>query len=80
MMSDLPHHPASESEWAGLMSATSHLLHTVFSTSRPPSLVTIARSTDDGYTPPGHVDQLQEKLVGVVNELCDGHIHVQHHY
>ena len=43
MMSDLPHHPASEPEWAGLMSATSHLLHAVFSTSRPPSLVTIAR-------------------------------------
>ncbi|CAI8014742.1 UPF0489 protein C5orf22 homolog [Geodia barretti] len=79
MMSDLPHHPASEPEWAGLMSATSHLLRAVFSTSRP-SLVTIARSSDDGYTPPGHVDQLQDKLVGVINRLCNGQIHVQRHY
>ena len=40
----------------------------------------IQRSSDDGYTPPGHVDQLQDKLVGVVNRLCNGQIHVQRHY
>ena len=40
----------------------------------------IRRSSDDGYTPPGHVDQLQDKLVGVVNGLCNGQIHVQRHY
>ena len=46
MMTDLPHHTASESEIKGLMMAASLLLKASISSHtnpRPPALVTIAR-------------------------------------
>ena len=42
--------------------------------------VVVFRSTEDGYTPAAHVEQLQAAAVGVAKDLCDGHIHLQHHY
>ena len=44
------------------------------------SSVFINRSSADGYTPPAHVDKLQDKLIGIIERLCDGHLHVQRHY
>ena len=33
----------------------------------------VARSTEDGYTPPDQVEELQAAVVGVVTSLCGGY-------
>ena len=43
-------------------------------------LLFVFRSTEDGYTPAAHVEQLQEATVGVVKDLCNGYIQLHHHY
>ena len=39
----------------------------------------VARSTEDGYTPPDQVEELQAAVVGVVTRLCGGSRRVQLH-
>ncbi len=75
----LPHHPSTEGEIEAMLQGMRESLLALRARCAalpPPAAVTIARSTedchcgdDDGYTPKGQVDWLQERVLRLVGEL-----------
>ncbi|XP_043266371.1 UPF0489 protein C5orf22 homolog [Venturia canescens] len=61
---DLPHHVTSQNDLNRLITGTFRVF--LASLPAPPTIVTIARSSEDDYCPPEDVDQIQ---AGVLDEL-----------
>ncbi|XP_031826064.1 UPF0489 protein C5orf22 homolog isoform X2 [Nomia melanderi] len=61
---DLPHHPTSRADLDRLITGTFRSFLACLSSS--PTIVTVARSSEDDYCPPADVDMIQE---GVIDEL-----------
>ncbi|KAF3422436.1 hypothetical protein E2986_08609 [Frieseomelitta varia] len=61
---DLPHHVTAPNDLDRLISGTFRSFLTALPV--PPTIVTIARSSNDDYCPPENVDQIQ---IGVLDEL-----------
>nr|XP_031837450.1 UPF0489 protein C5orf22 homolog [Nomia melanderi] len=61
---DLPHHPTSRTDLDRLITGTFRSFLACLSS--PPTIVTVARSSDDNYCPSADVDTIQE---GVIEEL-----------
>ncbi|XP_033626819.1 UPF0489 protein C5orf22 homolog isoform X2 [Asterias rubens] len=59
---ELPHHVSTEAEIDSLMVATETLLSSL----PKPVIVTVARSSHDDYCPPEQVDQIQQKLLKIL--------------
>ncbi|CAN8021309.1 unnamed protein product [Ixodes persulcatus] len=66
MDSQLPHHVSSRDEILALIGSTTRFLGRL---NAKPALVTIARSSLDGYCPPSDVDFVQEKVLDALREL-----------
>ena len=65
---DLPHHESTEAEVEALLGATRQMLGCL---AQPPSLVTVARSVDDGYTPSvSSCQRLEARVLKIVGEVC----------
>jgi len=83
----LPHHVSDEAEIDRLVLVFSQFLEKIFSSERPeirhsPSLITIARSSNDDYCPPEAVDEIQRKTVSALEALFKKNrdLHIQKHY
>ncbi|XP_063826592.1 UPF0489 protein C5orf22 homolog [Ostrinia nubilalis] len=63
----LPYHISNEQEIRNLISAFSKLLRVL----PTPVLVTVSRSTDDGYCPPDQVDLVQSLVLQTLNNLYE---------
>lgn len=77
MMTDLPHHVSNVTDLTNMAASMYHLLHLCWE--RDPSIVTIARSTQDDYTPSTQVDCVQLLVVRLLEELCV-HTDLRYHY
>lgn len=78
IVTDLPVHCSSEEEITGLLSTVSQNLKKITLT---PTLVTIARSTEDEYTPPTQVESIQQQVLETLRGLySNGQLLVHHHY
>ncbi|EEC07923.1 hypothetical protein IscW_ISCW006149 [Ixodes scapularis] len=66
MDSQLPHHVSSRDEILALIGSTTRFLGRL---NAKPALITIARSSLDGYCPPSDVDFVQEKVLDALREL-----------
>ncbi|CAN7996722.1 unnamed protein product, partial [Ixodes hexagonus] len=66
MDSQLPHHVSSRDEIVALVQSTAHFLGRL---NAKPALVTIARSSLDGYCPPSDVDFVQNTVLDALREL-----------
>uniref|UniRef100_A0A090XEZ0 Uncharacterized protein n=1 Tax=Ixodes ricinus TaxID=34613 RepID=A0A090XEZ0_IXORI len=66
MNSQLQHHVSSRDEILALVQSTTRFLGRL---NAKPALVTIARSSLDGYCPPSDVDFVQEKVLDALREL-----------
>lgn len=66
MDSQLPHHVSSRDEILALVQSTARFLGRL---NAKPALVTIARSSLDGYCPPSDVDFVQNKVLDALREL-----------
>ncbi|RUS84208.1 hypothetical protein EGW08_008048, partial [Elysia chlorotica] len=72
---ELPHHLSSQPQVAALMSEIKVMLESL----PRPALVTIARSSDDGYCPKGEVDLYQRDILKMLEEIF-GSLTVTEHY
>ncbi|XP_078688996.1 UPF0489 protein C5orf22 homolog [Branchiostoma floridae x Branchiostoma belcheri] len=72
---ELPHHVSSQEEITQLTAAMTTMLACL----PRPTLVTVARSSDDDYCPKSQVESIQEKVVKCLESLY-GDIHVQLEY
>jgi hypothetical protein len=69
MTTDLPHHESTESEVTALLSGLRHWLEVIVPI-RPPAMVTLARSADDGYTPTEIANELQASVISQIRAAC----------
>jgi len=67
--SELPHHVSSTSEIHSLLRLTESLLGWL---GKPPTVITIARSSLDDYCPPHQVDEIQEGVLGLLHTQYQG--------
>ncbi|XP_066290261.1 UPF0489 protein C5orf22 homolog [Branchiostoma lanceolatum] len=72
---ELPHHVSSQEEITNLTAA----METMLSCLPAPTLVTVARSSDDDYCPKSQVESIQEKVLECLEYLY-ADIHVQLEY
>nr|XP_039262939.1 UPF0489 protein C5orf22-like [Styela clava] len=73
---ELPHHVSTEAEINKLIKSVEICLKNI---GRPPTLVTVSRSSIDEYCPPHQVDNIQSKVVECLRDLF-GEIEVFYHY
>lgn len=68
--SGLPHHISSREELNIMFESFTHFLELLPNT---PAVITISRSTEDDYTPPDDVGNIQDKLINILNQrfCCD---------
>eukprot|EP00731_Ephydatia_muelleri_P027075 Em0018g1175a len=77
MMTDLPHHISNADDLTNMAASMYHLLDTIWQSD--PSIITIARSTQDEYTPAGQVDDVQLLVIRLLEEMC-AHTDLRYHY
>lgn len=76
----LPDHESSEQEIQDMLKGLRDFLQpTTNDPPPPPCLVTIARSSDDGYTPATVVDWLEEQVVNLIKEVYGQGVEVVRH-
>jgi hypothetical protein len=89
MVTDLPVHQSSEEEIQELVDTTKQLLVTLLKnfTQELPKIITVARSTDDEYTPANQVEFIQDSVTmamkHVYHQSCDKTktcVMIQYHY
>ena len=61
-LSDLPHHPSDAATVEGLLRATESIVKEC----GDPAFVTIARSVEDGYTPPAQAEALEGAILDIL--------------
>ncbi|XP_065915176.1 UPF0489 protein C5orf22 homolog [Dysidea avara] len=77
LMSDLPHHISSEQEITDTIKQTQKWIGQL---PHQPVMVTIARSTDDGYTPGDQVGFIQKHVLDMLNNVFDNQLDVNQCY
>lgn len=87
IVTDLPIHHSSDEEIQQLLDATELLLGRLLKnfSQELPKLVTVARSTDDNYTPANQVEFIQDSVTTAIRRVyhqsCDRtHVSIQYHY
>ena len=87
MVTDLPIHQSSEEEIQQLVDTTKQLLIMLLKnfTQGLPKIITIARSTDDEYTPANQVEFIQDSITmamkHVYHQSCDKtYVKLQYNY
>ena len=84
IVTDLPVHQSSEEEIAGLVNMAETLLTKLSLRQRPPGIVTIARSTEDEYTPANQVELIQDSVTTVMKRVYHRHdlacVTLKYHY
>ena len=87
MVTDLPVHQSSEEEIQELVDATKHLLVILLKNFNQglPRIITVARSTDDEYTPANQVEFIQDNVTTAIKHVyhqsCDKTcVTIQYHY
>ena len=87
MVTDLPIHQSSEEEIQELVDTTKQLLVLLLKnlTQGLPKIITVARSTDDEYTPANQVEFIQDSVTmairHVYHQSCDKTcVTIQYHY
>ncbi|XP_065915569.1 UPF0489 protein C5orf22 homolog [Dysidea avara] len=73
MMSDLPHHISSEQE---ITDTIKQIQKWIGQLPHQPVMVTIARSTDDEYTPSDQVGFIQKRVLDMLNYVFDNQLDV----
>ena len=71
IVTDLPIHHSSEGEIRNLVNASETLLHKLLRelNNQPPKLVTVARSTEDEYTPCNQVEMIQDSVTMAIKHV-----------
>lgn len=67
--SELPHHVSSTAEIQAMIRQTEGLLNCL---AKPPTVVTVARSSLDDYCPPHQVDEIEAGVLGLLHTLYRG--------
>ncbi|KAK7493814.1 hypothetical protein BaRGS_00014955 [Batillaria attramentaria] len=65
---ELPHHVSSSAQIQQLMAASRYVLDAL----PPPTIVTIARSSEDDYCPKDQVDTIEEAMLDVLTKINPG--------
>jgi len=67
--SELPHHVSSKAEIQTLIGLTERFLDWI---KKPPTVITVSRSSLDDYCPPDQVEEIQEGVVGLLHTKYRG--------
>lgn len=62
----LPHHESTDNEIKELILKFEKFLKSL---KKPPTLITVARSTTDGYTPPHQIDSIQSQVIQTLRNV-----------
>lgn len=68
----IPHHESSDEIVKSMLNEFEKFLKSV---KTPPSMVTIARSCDDGYTPKHQIEQIQSEVIRILKEKFGETLH-----